>query len=106
MVYPTPVAPPPKILKIKLGPLYSIDCVEQEDGFLLVFSEKGMIQRRTLVRLLNHDAMRLAQFMARIEVGDAPPLTKHIVDANEDTDPGGDDNRTPLPGLPPKSTEK
>jgi hypothetical protein len=105
------MAPPkPKVLKIKLGPLYSLDAVRQDDVFLLVFSERGVVHRRTLMQLTHSQAMRLAQFLADIEVGDAPPPARDP-NALEDTDPGGMDsiplpNLPNLPGVPPPPEKK
>lgn len=97
MAAPTPK---PKVLKIKLGPLYSLDAVKQEDTFLLVFSERGTIHRRTIMHLDPTQAMRLAQFLAGIEVGGPPPLRDP--DALEDTNPG----EVALPELPNPPPEK
>ena len=95
------MAAPTKVLKIKLGPLYSLDAVKQEDTFLLVFSERGTVHRRTIMHLTPPQAMRLAQFLAGIAVGDAPPPARDP-DALEDTNPG----EVPLPELPNPPAEK
>lgn len=99
----------PKVLKIKLGPLYSLDAVKQDDVFLLVFSERGVVHRRTLMKLTESQAMRLAQFLANIEVGDAPPPERRT--ELDDTDPRGVEPLpqlvNPLPGVkPPKPDDK
>ncbi len=94
----------PKVLKIKLGPLYSLDAVRQDDVYLLVFSERGVVHRRTLMQLTHSQAMRLAQFLANIDVGDAPPPQKSTME-DADTDPGGADS-LPLPPLPGVSQDE
>lgn len=103
--------PPAKkdVLQVRLGPLASLDVVRQRDDkiFLVVFAERGQVQRRTIVKIHFDQAVALGKFLLE-QPGDWIEEIREFVNevesvpepiAEEDTDV-----RTP-PGHKPDSGE-
>jgi len=79
------------VLKIRLGALHSLDIVRHggagagERHYLLVFSEKGVVQKRTLINLQMEQAARAGRFLLGHNVMSTPLET--VLDIEEITMP-------------------
>ncbi len=72
---------PENVLQVRLGALASLDIVRvpEEQYFLIVFAERGVIQRRTLAQLPYEEAAMIAQFLSN-----APKLPPEYDPAEEE----------------------
>lgn len=60
-----------ELLQIAVGPVASLDVLKLDDGgALVVLSERGNIQRRTVVQLEQVDVIKMAKFLAGLSVED------------------------------------
>lgn len=65
-----------ELLQIEVGGDESLDVIKLDDGsHLLVVSERGPVQRRTVVKITQADSVRVAKFIVGI---------KDDVDGSED----------------------
>jgi uncharacterized protein (DUF2384 family) len=78
-----------RILRIPLNALASLDLVYdgQEKLYLITFSERnGGLRKRTVARIHEDQAMRIARFLAGID--EAQIIADSEATENEPTDPG------------------
>jgi len=76
--------PKRRVLSIHVGAQVTLDLVWQDDVCLVVFAERGALQRRTIAPLHPDQAMEAARFLAQVS---PLPTTAPPQDEEEETKP-------------------